>query len=117
MPTASQPKGKLLKNEHLAEDQAHAGRLKLKEEKQTNKGTIAVVVAGTEVFVEYNINEPLNNVVNKALQETGNASRKQEDWQLKYNGLEITDWSQKVSQYGLPPTAVLYLSLREGVLG
>lgn len=94
-----------------------AETFEMKEEKQPNKGTIAVVVAGTEVLVEYNVNEPLNNVVNKALQETGNAGRKGEDWQLKYNGVEIANWSQKVSQYGFPPTAVLYLSLREGVLG
>lgn len=94
-----------------------AETFEMKEEKQPNKGTIAVVVAGTEVLVEYNVNEPLNNVVNKALQETGNAGRKAEDWQLKYNGVEIADWSQKVSKYGFPPTAVLYLSLREGVLG
>lgn len=86
-------------------------------EKQSNRGAIAVVVAGTEVVVEYNVNELLKNVVNSALKQTGNEGRKQEDWQMKFNGVEITDWSQKVSQYGFPPTAVLYLSLREGVLG
>lgn len=89
----------------------------MKDEKQSNKGSIVVVVAGTEVVVEYNVNEPLKNVVNGALKQTGNEGRKQEDWQLKFNGVEITDWSQKVGQYGFPPNAVLYLSLREGVLG
>jgi Protein of Unknown function (DUF2604)/TUG ubiquitin-like domain len=84
---------------------------------QDNKSTIAVVVAGTEVLVSFNENEPLKNVVDKALQESGNASRKSEDWQLKFNGVLITDLSQKVRQYDFPANAVLYLSLAEGTLG
>lgn len=84
---------------------------------QGNKGSIVVVVAGTETVIEYNQNEPLKNVVNRALKDTGNQGRKEEDWQLKYEGVAITDWSKKVGEYGFPATAVLYLSLREGVLG
>jgi len=84
---------------------------------QDNKGTIAVVVAGTEVLVSFNENEPLKNVVDKALQESGNASRKAEDWQLKFNGVLITDLSEKVRQYNFPAGTVLYLSLAEGTLG
>lgn len=84
---------------------------------QGNKGSIVVVVAGTETVIEYNQNEPLKNVVNRALKDTGNQGRKEEDWQLKYEGVPITDWSKKVGEYGFPSTAVLYLSLREGVLG
>jgi len=81
------------------------------------QSTIAVVVAGTEVLVSFNENEPLKNVVNEALRLSGNASRKQEDWQLKFNGVLITDLSQKVRDYHFPPDAVLFLSLSEGTLG
>lgn len=84
---------------------------------QENKGTIVVVVAGTEELVPFNENEPLKNVVDKALQESGNASRKSEDWQLKFNGVLITDLSMKVRDYGFPANTVLYLSLAEGTLG
>lgn len=79
--------------------------------------TIAVVVAGTEVLVPVNENEPLKNVVDEALRLSGNATRKQEDWQLKFDGVPITDLSQKVRDYHFPPTAVLFLSLSEGTLG
>jgi hypothetical protein len=84
---------------------------------QDNKGTIVVVVAGTEVTVEFNQNEPLKNVVKEALRLSGNTGRKDEDWQLKFNGVLITDLTQKVREYGFPPNAILYLSLAEGVLG
>jgi hypothetical protein len=81
------------------------------------QSTIAVVVAGTEVLVSFNENEPLKNVVNEALRLSGNASRKQEDWQLKFNGVLITDLSLKVRDFHFPPNAVLFLSLAEGTLG
>ena len=84
---------------------------------QQNKGTIVVVVGGVETTVQYNENEPLKNVVEAALKETGNQGRKGEDWQLKYNGVSITDWMNKVGSFGFSKNAILYLSLREGVLG
>ena len=89
----------------------------MNDSKSPNKGTIVVVVAGTEEVVSYNVNEPLKNVVDRALADSGNAGRKHEDWQLKFNGVEITDWTRKIGEYGFPSGAVLYLSLREGVLG
>jgi len=82
-----------------------------------NKGTIVVVVAGAEVVVPFNQNEPLKNVVNDALRLSGNASRKAEDWQLKVDGVLITDLSRKVRDYNFPANVVLYLSLAEGTLG
>lgn len=84
---------------------------------QNHKGTFVVVVAGQEVTVEFNENEPLRNVVKDALRLSGNTGRKDEDWQLKVNGVLITDLSNKVREYGFPPNAILYLSLSEGVLG
>lgn len=82
-----------------------------------SQNTIAVVVAGIEVLVPFNENEPLKNIVREALKLSGNASRKEEDWQLKFNGVLITDLSQKVRDYHFPPNAVLFLSLSEGTLG
>jgi hypothetical protein len=82
-----------------------------------NKDTIVVVVAGAEVVVPINENEPLKNVVKDALKLSGNASRKEEDWQLKFEGVLITDLSRKVRDYNFPPNAILYLSLAEGTLG
>jgi hypothetical protein len=84
---------------------------------QDNKGTIIVVVAGAEVIVPFNENEPLKNVVKDALKLSGNASRKEEDWQLKFEGGLITDLSRKVRDYNFPSNAILYLSLAEGTLG
>jgi hypothetical protein len=84
---------------------------------QEQKSSIVVVVAGAEVVVQFNENEPLKNVVNDALRESGNGSRKDEDWQLKFNGVLITDLSRKVREYNFPADAVLYLSLAEGTLG
>lgn len=84
--------------------------------KQDNRGTLVVVVLGDEVVVEYNENEPLKNVVNSALKKSGNEARKDEDWQLKYDGV-LLDLSKKVREYNFPTTAILYLSLSEGVLG
>jgi uncharacterized protein DUF2604 len=82
-----------------------------------NRRTIVVVVAGAEVVVPFNENEPLKNVVTEALRLSGNASRKEEDWQLKFEGVLITDLSRKVRDYNFPANAVLYLSLAEGTLG
>lgn len=82
-----------------------------------SQNTIAVVVAGIEILVPFNENEPLKNIVREALKLSGNASRKEEDWQLKFNGVLITDLSQKVRDYHFPPNAVLFLSLSEGTLG
>jgi hypothetical protein len=82
-----------------------------------SQNTIAVVVAGAEVLVPFNENEPLTNIVKEALRLSGNASRKEEDWQLKFNGVLITDLLQKVRDYHFPPNAVLFLSLAEGTLG
>jgi hypothetical protein len=84
---------------------------------QEQKSSIVVVVAGAEVVVQFNENEPLKNVVNDALKESGNGSRKDEDWQLKFNGVLITDLSRKVREYNFPANAVLFLSLAEGTLG
>lgn len=84
---------------------------------QEQKSSIVVVVAGAEVVVQFNENEPLKNVVIDALKESGNGSRKDEDWQLKFNGVLITDLSRKVREYNFPANAVLYLSLAEGTLG
>jgi len=84
---------------------------------QQNKGTIVVVVSGVETTITYNENEPLKNVIDAALKETGNQGRKNEEWQLKYNGAVINDWMSKVETFGFPKNAVLYVSLREGVLG
>ena len=82
-----------------------------------NRRTIVVVVAGVEVVVPFNENEPLKDVVTDALRLSGNASRKEEDWQLKFEGVLITDLSRKVRDYNFPANAVLYLSLAEGTLG
>jgi hypothetical protein len=82
-----------------------------------SKGTIVVVVAGVEVMAPFNENEPLKNVVTDALKLSGNASRKEEDWQLKFEGVLITDLSRKVRDYNFPGNAILYLSLAEGTLG
>lgn len=84
---------------------------------QEQKSSIVVVVAGAEVVVQFNENEPLKNVVNDALKDSGNGSRKDEDWQLKFNGVLITDLSRKVREYNFPANAVLFLSLAEGTLG
>jgi hypothetical protein len=84
---------------------------------QDNKGSIVVVVAGAEVIVSFNENEPLKDVVKEALKLSGNASRKEEDWQLKFEGVLITDLSRKVRDYNFPSNAILYLSLAEGTLG
>lgn len=101
----------------LCEHSKTSNRERMVKTVPDNKGTVVVVVAGTEVVVSFNENEPLKNVVNEALRESGNGSRKAEDWQLKFSGIPITDLSRKVRDYNFPADAVLYLSLSEGTLG
>lgn len=82
-----------------------------------NKVSIVVVVNGVEAIVSANLNAPLRTIAQHALSETGNTGRPLSDWELKDQAGNPLPLDRKVGELGLPPNAVLFLTLTVGVNG
>jgi hypothetical protein len=78
---------------------------------------IVVVVNGVEVTIEANLNAPIRTVAQHALNDTGNTGRPLSDWELKDPSGNPIPLDRKVGELGLPPNAVLFLTLMVGVNG
>lgn len=85
--------------------------------KQKNLISLVFVVNGGEYTIDnINVNQPLSVSVQKALKDSGNTGRNMDDWQLKWNDINL-DRNKKVEDYNLPDGAQLFLSLKAGVGG
>lgn len=82
-----------------------------------NKQTISIVVNGTPVSVEANVNAPLRTVIQKALDEGGVVGQPSENWELRDGDGHLLDLAQKIGGYGFTATTTLFLSLQAGVAG
>ncbi len=78
---------------------------------------LKVVVNGTPVRVEVNIDEALFNLVLKALQKSGNTGQPPENWILKDAAGNPLDVSKTPADYHLNEHSVLFLSLKAGIGG
>lgn len=82
-----------------------------------NKIVLTIVVNGEPVAVEANVNAPLNTVIAKALNDSGNVGQPQENWELKDEGGAVLDSGLKVEDSGLSAGQKLFLSLKAGAAG
>lgn len=77
---------------------------------------VEVVVDGTPYKVPYNDGTSVKALIREALQLSGNSGRSADEWQVKYDG-KVLDEKDKIKDLHLPDSAVLFLSLRAGILG
>ena len=81
------------------------------------KETITIVVNGNPTEVSANLNAPLRTLVNKALDQTGNAGQPPESWELRDAQGIVLDLEKKIGDCQFPPDVKLFLSLKAGVGG
>lgn len=86
-------------------------------EAKKNKIDLMIVVGGTPTVVSANLNAPLQTVVPKALEQTGNVGQPPENWELKNSAGVVLDLSKKIEDLGLTADTKLFLSLKAGAAG
>lgn len=82
-----------------------------------NKQTLTIVVNGTPVSVEANVNAPLRTVIQKALDEAEAVGQPPENWEMRDADGNLLDPERKVETFGFTAATVLSLSLKAGVGG
>jgi hypothetical protein len=83
-----------------------------------HKITLVIIVNGTPVEIEANLNAELRTVVNKALADTHNTGQPAERWQLSEPATgNVLDLNQKVGAFGFSDGTRLMLNLQVGVQG
>jgi hypothetical protein len=82
-----------------------------------HKASLTLVVSGQATVVETNVKAPLIEVIQKALQQTGNEGQPPSNWELRDEGGNVLDPHTKVGDLHLTPTSKLFLSLRAGIGG
>jgi uncharacterized protein DUF2604 len=80
----------------------------------SQKYTIIFVIAGEDVPVEVNPNEPLHVAVTKALKESSNTSRPRDDWEARNADGSLLGSDAKISALGLAAGARVMLSPKVG---
>lgn len=81
----------------------------------SNKRVFTVVVSGSPVQVEANINTPLHTIIPLALKDhPGQASG---NWELRDAAGNLLDPNRKIEDYNFPLDMVLYLNPPAGVAG
>jgi hypothetical protein len=80
----------------------------------SQKYTIMFVIAGDDVPVEVNLNEPLHVAVTKALKESNNTSRPRDDWETRNTEGSLLGSDAKISALGLVAGARVMLSPKVG---
>lgn len=82
-----------------------------------NKVQLAVIVNGQPTVVEANVNAPLETVIPRALEQTGNTGQPPENWELRDAQGTLLDTSKKIASFDFPPDVQLFLNLKAGVGG
>lgn len=78
---------------------------------------LTVVVNGTPTEVEASPDEPLQSVIPKALEQTGNEGQPPENWELKDLKGVALDIKKRIGEFHFPCNVKLFLSLKAGVGG
>lgn len=82
-----------------------------------NKVQLAVIVNGVPTVVEANVNAPLETIIPRALEETGNTGQPPGNWELRDAQGTLLDTSKKIASFDFPPDVRLFLNLKAGVGG
>ena len=82
-----------------------------------NKVQLAVIVNGQPTVVDANVNTPLETIIPRALEQTGNTGQPPENWELRDAQGTLRDTSKKIASFDFPPDVRLFLNLKAGVGG
>jgi hypothetical protein len=82
-----------------------------------NEIDLAIVVNGQATVVRANKNAPLRTVIERALQQTGNAGQPPDNWELRDAAGALLPLDQKIIDFNFPPDVRLFLNLKAGVGG
>lgn len=81
------------------------------------KDTLTVIVGGTSVEVEVNLNAPLHTIIPKALAASKNVGQPPEQWELKDEKGVPLPLDKKIGEFHFGADVALFLSLKAGVNG
>jgi hypothetical protein len=82
--------------------------------KPENKFKLTIVVQGKPYNDEFNVNQPLQAIAQKALAATNNTGRPLTDWKLTTTTGQVLSYDIKLGDSGVQNGATLFLDLREG---
>jgi Protein of Unknown function (DUF2604) len=78
---------------------------------------LVIVVNGQPTPVSANPNQPLNSLIGRALEQSGNAGQPPENWEFRDQTGNLLDVSRKIGSFGFTPGTKLFLNLKAGVGG
>jgi Protein of Unknown function (DUF2604) len=82
-----------------------------------SKIDLTVVVNGQATVVEGNVNAPLQTIIPRALDQTGNSGQPPENWELRDAQGTLLDTSKKIGSFAFTADTRLFLNLKAGVGG
>lgn len=78
---------------------------------------LTVIVNGQPTSVEANESAPLETIIPKALEQTGNTGQPPDNWELRDAAGNLLPQHQKIETFHFPPATHLFLNLKAGVGG
>lgn len=82
-----------------------------------NLQELVVVVNGQQTTVEVEPHAPLQTIIPKALEQTGNTGQPPTNWELRDAEGSLLNLSQKIEDFQFPADAKLFLNLKAGIGG
>lgn len=87
------------------------------ETKQHKKIELMVIVSGTPVALEVNLNQTLGDIFHKAVHKAGIAGEQSPaDWDFTYEKV-ILDQNKAIREFGFPDKAQIFLTRKVGGAG
>ncbi len=87
------------------------------EQKHKNKIQLIFIINGANFPLEANVNAPLKEAVEQALQGSGNTGRPLSEWQVRDAGGVLLEVNRKIKDFGFVDGTRLFLSLAVGAGG
>lgn len=78
---------------------------------------ITVVVNGKPEAIKVDLDEPIADAVNTALEDSGNSGQPAEQWELRDEAGQVLDLGKTFGELDITEGAKLFLSLKAGVGG
>lgn len=82
-----------------------------------NKQELVVIVNGQRTTIEAEPHTPLNTIIPKALEQTGNTGQPPANWELRDAAGAPLDLSQKIEDFHFTEGVTLFLNLKAGIGG
>jgi len=84
---------------------------------KANQIELEVIVNGQPTRVTANKNAPLQTIIPRALEQTGNAGQPPDNWELRDAGGTLLPFETKIKDFNFPDDVKLFLNLKAGVGG